>query len=66
MEEVTKRSKYKLLCNFAYKDEVVLLQTRENTNINGLLKPGTILFTELDIIVNEIEMDSRNEEVKID
>ena len=66
MEEVNKGSKYKLLCNFASNDEVVLPQTSENTNIDGLLKPGIILFTELSTIVNEIEMDSRSEEVKID
>ena len=66
MEEVNKGSKYKLLCNFASNDEVVLPQTIENTNIDGLLKPGIILFTELSTIVNEIEMDSRSEEVKVD
>ena len=66
MEEVNKGSKYKLLCNFASNDEVVLPQISKNTNIDGLLKPGIILFTELSTIVNEIEMDSRSEEVKID
>ena len=38
----------------------------KNTNINGLLEPGIILFIELGTIVNEIKMGSRSEEVKID